>query len=211
MQFNIVEKLLGMTLFGSEWVLWLLLASSVLSVAVIFERFFYLRKLSIDVGGFTRELSDYLNARDVEGAVRLCEKSPSLESQVALVGLKNRTRGPEAMEGSMDGFLIGERQKLDKYLVVLGTLGNNAPFIGLFGTVLGIIKAFSDLSLNSAGGPSVVMAGISEALVATAVGLLVAIPAVIFYNFFNRIVKKHVSSSAAISKLVMTYKSQLGE
>ena len=116
MQFNIVEKLLGMTLFGSEWVLWLLLASSVLSVAVIFERFFYLKKLSIDVGGFTRELSDCLNARDLEGAVRLCEKSPSLESQVALVGLKNRTRGPEAMEGSMDGFLIGERQKLDKNL-----------------------------------------------------------------------------------------------
>jgi biopolymer transport protein ExbB len=210
-EFNIVEKLLGMTLLGSEWVLWLLLASSVLSVAVIFERYFYLNKLSIDVSSFTRQLSDFLNAKDFEGAVRLCEKSPALESQVALVGLKNRGRGPEAMEGSMDGFLIGERQKLDKYLVVLGTLGNNAPFIGLFGTVLGIIKAFSDLSLNTSGGPSVVMAGISEALVATAVGLLVAIPAVIFYNFFNRIVKKHVNSSMAISKLVMTYKSQLGE
>ena len=79
----------------------------------------------------------------------------------------------------MEGFLIGEKQKLDRGLIVLGTLGNNAPFIGLFGTVIGIIKAFNDLANSPEGGPSVVMNGISEALVATAVGLLVAIPAVI--------------------------------
>lgn len=210
MEFNLVNKLLGMTLFGSEWVLWLLLFSSVISVAVIFERLLFLRKISLDVGVFTRELADCLNARDFDAAIRLCEKSPAMVSQVALIGLKNRARGTEAMQGSMEGFLLGEKQKLDKNLVILGTLGNNAPFIGLFGTVLGIIKAFNDLSLNTAGGPSVVMAGISEALVATAVGLLVAIPAVIFYNYFNRVVKKQVSSSQAVSKLVMTYQSQLG-
>lgn len=210
MEFNIVNKLLGMTLIGSEWVLWLLLLSSVISVAVILERFLFLRKVSIDVASFTRSLADSLNSQDFEGAIRLCEKSPAMVSQVALIGLKNRQRGSEAMEGSMEGFVLGERQKLDKNLVILGTLGNNAPFIGLFGTVLGIIKAFNDLSMNTAGGPSVVMAGISEALVATAVGLIVAIPAVIFYNYFNRVVKKQVSSSQAVSKLVMTYKTQLG-
>ena len=79
----------------------------------------------------------------------------------------------------MESLIIQEKHKMDKGLVILGTLGNNAPFIGLFGTVIGIIKAFHDLAQNPEGGPSVVMAGVSEALVATAVGILVAIPAVI--------------------------------
>ena len=86
---------------------------------------------------------------------------------------------------------------------ILGTLGNNAPFIGLFGTVIGIIQAFHDLSSNPEGGPSVVMAGISEALVATAVGLLVAIPAVIAYNGYQRMVKRRLSNAEAMKRLVV--------
>ena len=78
---------------------------------------------------------------------------------------------------------------MERYLVVLGTMGNTAPFVGLFGTVVGIIKAFRDLALAGAGGPAVVAKGIAEALVATAGGLAVAIPAVIVYNFFQRRVK----------------------
>ena len=109
------------------------------------------------------------------------------------------------MRESMEGYLIGERQFLDRGLVVLGTLGNNAPFIGLFGTVLGIIMAFNDLAANPDGGPSVVMAGISEALVATAVGLLVAIPAVIAFNGFNRMIKRRMANAEAIKKLVLSH------
>src|SRR3989339_396660 len=85
--------------------------------------------------------------------------------------------------------LLEERLKLERYLGVLGTLGNVAPFIGLFGTVVGIIKAFQDLALAGGGGPAVVARGIAEALVATAAGLVVAIPAVIIYNYFTRKVK----------------------
>ena len=112
------------------------------------------------------------------------------------------------MRESMEAFLIGERQVLDRGLVVLGTLGNNAPFIGLFGTVIGIIMAFKSLAVNTAGGPSVVMAGISEALVATAVGLMVAIPAVIGYNTFNRIVKRHYANAEAVMKLVLSHHAE---
>ena len=207
MEFNIVEKLLGMTLLGTEWVLWLLLFSSVVSVAVMIERFMFFQKLKIDFRGFSRELTDHLNEGDAQAAIRLCESSPSMESQVALVGLRNQDKGPQAMEGSMDSFLVGEKQTLDKGLVILGTLGNNAPFVGLFGTVLGIIQAFNDLAANPQGGPSVVMGGISEALVATAVGLLVAIPAVIAYNLFGRAVKRHLANAQAISKTLMTYEN----
>lgn len=109
------------------------------------------------------------------------------------------------MEGSMNGYMAGYKYKLDRGLVVLGTLGNNAPFIGLFGTVIGIIKAFHDLSAHPEGGPAVVMAGISEALVATAVGLMVAIPAVIAFNTFTRLVKTKMARAQALAQTVLTY------
>ena len=200
---NIVEKLLGMTLLGSEWVLWLLIFLSIASIAIMLERAVFYYKIKIDMAHFTQKLNEYLMQGDFSKLKLLCESSPSLESQMVLRGIEYKDKGAVAMEQSMDGFVAGQRQKLDKGLVVLGTLGNNAPFIGLFGTVIGIIKAFHDLASRPQGGPSVVMSGISEALVATAVGLVVAIPAVIAYNAFQRIVKSHMTNSQAVKSLVL--------
>jgi biopolymer transport protein ExbB len=205
MEFNIVDKLLSMTLLGSEWVLWLLIILSVVSVGIMIERIFYYRQLQIDFAAFSRELDTCLGKGDLESARKLCQGSPALESQVALRGIEGQERGAIKLEELMTSFLIRERQNLDRGIIWLGTLGNNAPFIGLFGTVLGIIIAFHDLAKNPAGGPSVVMAGISEALVATAVGLLVAIPAVIAFNYFQRIVKRHVANAESVMQLVLAY------
>ncbi len=205
MQFDIVHKLLGITLFGSAWVLWLLIGLSVLSVSIMIERFLYFRKSELDFPDFSGKLAKALLADDPTEVVKLCAQSPALESQVVLRGLDHKSRGLRAMEESMLAYVISERQNLDRGIVVLGTLGNNAPFIGLFGTVLGIIIAFQDLARNPAGGPSVVMAGISEALIATAVGLMVAIPAVIAFNYYQRIVKRHVSNAEAVIKVVMAH------
>ena len=94
---------------------------------------------------------------------------------------------------------------MEKNLLVLGTLGSNAPFIGLFGTVLGIIKAFNDLALAGTSGPTVVMRGVSEALVATAVGLLIAIPCVATYNYFQNIVKLSLANADRLSGLLLAY------
>lgn len=205
MEFSIVQKLLGITLLGSAWILWLLIGLSILSVSIMIERFFYFRKSDINFPEFSEKLSKVLMSGDATEIVKLCAQSPALESQVVLRGLEHQARGPRAMEESMLAYVISERQNLDRGIVILGTLGNNAPFIGLFGTVLGIIIAFQDLARNPAGGPSVVMAGISEALIATAVGLMVAIPAVIAYNFFQRVVKRHISNSEAVVKVVMAH------
>ena len=205
MQFDIVHKLLGITLFGSAWVLWLLIGLSILSVSIMIERFLYFRKSEVDFPEFSGKLSKALLANDPTEIVKLCAQSPALESQVVLRGLEHKSRGLRAMEESMLAYVISERQNLDRGILVLGTLGNNAPFIGLFGTVLGIIIAFQDLARNPAGGPSVVMAGISEALIATAVGLMVAIPAVIAFNYYQRIVKRHVSNAEAVIKVVMAH------
>ena len=202
--FNIVEKLLGLTLLGTEWVLWLLIILSVVSVAIMLERFVFFARMGLDFSKFSESLSKHLVAGEWDNARSLCENSQSIEAQTALRGIDNQGRGPKAARAAMEGFLIGQRQILDRGLVVLGTLGNNAPFIGLFGTVIGIIMAFNDLATNPAGGPSVVMAGISEALVATAVGLLVAIPAVIAFNAFNRIVKRRMQNAEAVLRMFMS-------
>lgn len=204
--FDIVQKLLGITVLGTEWVLWLLIVLSVVSVAIIIERAIFFYKVNLDMVAFTDQLTKHLEANDWQGVTTLCEKSPALPCQTVLRGVEAKARGNHAMEETMTGYMIGQRQKLDHGLMVLGTLGNNAPFIGLFGTVLGIIIAFRDLALNPQGGAAVVMRGISEALIATAVGLIVAIPAVIAYNFFQRLVKRQISGAEAISRLVLSHR-----
>ena len=205
--FDIVHKLMGISALGTQWVLWLLIALSICSFAVILERGMFFFKMKMNMFEFTEKLTKNLEANDWDAVKALCETSPALVCQTILRGVAARGRGVQAMEESMNGFMIGHRQKMDQGLVVLGTLGNNAPFIGLFGTVLGIIIAFRDLAMNPQGGATVVMRGISEALIATAVGLMVAIPAVIFYNFFQRLVKRHVSTAEALSRLVLSHKA----
>lgn len=204
--FDIVHKLLGLTMLGTEWVLWLLLALSVVSLAVVIERALFFYKMKLNITNFVDDVTKALEANDWVKLKSVCEASPALAAQTLIRGIDARPRGASAMEESMTGYMIGHRQKLDQGLVILGTLGNNAPFIGLFGTVLGIIIAFHELALNPQGGASVVMRGISEALVATAVGLIVAIPAVIAYNFFQRLVKRHLSNAEAVSKLLLSHK-----
>lgn len=202
---SIVDKLLAVTLLGSEWVLWLLLALSVVSLGVIVERAIFYMRIRLNFSSFSEKVTEKLINEDLEGIKGICQNSPSIESQTILRGLEYKERGVSAMEQSMTSFLFGERQKLDHGLVVLGTLGSNAPFIGLFGTVLGIIQAFHNLAANPAGGPSVVMSGISEALIATAVGLVVAIPAVIAFNAYQRVVKRKVANAEAMKNLMIAH------
>ena len=203
--FDIVKELLGITLICTEWVLWLLIVASVISVMIILERLIFFTRTKLDFQRFAEGITKCLLDNDLNAAKRICEQHPSLETQVVLRGLENASKGERAMRESMEGYLIGHRQVLDRGLVVLGTLGNNAPFIGLFGTVVGIIIAFHDLANNPAGGPQVVMAGISEALVATAIGLVVAIPAVIAFNGFNRVIKRRYANAEAVMKLVLAH------
>ena len=208
MGFNIVDKLLGITLLGTEWVLWLLIILSIVSVTIMLERLVFFMRIRLDFQKFAASLTKKLIANDDAGIKALCEQSPAIEAQIILRGLEHKDKGLKAMREGMEGFLIGERQVLDRGLVVLGTLGNNAPFIGLFGTVVGIIVAFKDLSSNPAGGPSVVMAGISGSLVATAIGLVVAIPAVIAFNAFNRVVKRRMQNAEAVMKLFLSHATE---
>lgn len=200
---GLTERLLGLTLAGTEWVLWLLLGLSVISVAVMIERAIQLSDRRFDLDSIGRELLACLAQGDVPGARRVLANGRAFEARVALFGIDHVERGPAAVSAAMASARSRVRVDLERNLGILATLGNNAPFIGLFGTVLGIIRAFSDLARNQGGGAAVVMSGISEALVATAVGLVVAIPAVIAFNVFQGRVRRILARVDATAQLVL--------
>lgn len=201
---SLTERLLSFTLLGAEWVLWLLIVLSIVSVAVMVERALSLGAKGPDIESLGTSFSQRLAQGKLDEARSTLGTARAPEVRVALAGLDQFSRGRTAVAEAMASAKSRERLALEKNLGILGTLGNNAPFIGLFGTVLGIIKAFADLSKNSAGGAQVVMAGISEALVATAVGLLVAIPAVVAFNFFQGKVRRRLAQIDAIAHLVLS-------
>jgi biopolymer transport protein ExbB len=134
-----------------------------------------------------------------------------LEARVALAGLKNFPKGAAAVEEVMASRWLHEKQRLEKYLIILGTLGNNAPFIGLFGTVLGVIKAFNDLGTTGQSGVAVVMAGISVALIATAFGILVAIPAVVANNYFVTRIRELQTDTDILCRIILAYLKETKE
>ncbi len=179
-----------LALMGDVWVLWVLVAASIASLGVMIERWQSFRRNKIEFGKFLDDLLKRLNVDDLTGARQIARSYSSVESRVALAGLNHHSKGLVAMEKAMTSKLTLERAQLEKNLIILGTLGNNAPFIGLFGTVLGIIKAFNDLAISGNSGVSVVMSGISSALIATAFGIFVAIPAVAANNYFYSKVRR---------------------
>lgn len=128
-----------------------------------------------------------------------------VETAVVQAGLGRASDGPAAAEAAMDSARAIQRVALERNLTFLGTVGNNAPFIGLLGTVIGIIKAFHALSRDTQGGAAAVMYEISEALVATAIGLFVAIPAVMAFNYFRTRVKLVNGNVDALSQVVLSF------
>jgi biopolymer transport protein ExbB/TolQ len=196
---GLVQALLGLPIFHSEWVLWLLIALSVLSIGVIIERAFFYQRKGIPFALLRRELKRALESGDFETAAKALGRHDSLETNVVLAGLRAYEKGPESVEDLMAGALAEERARYETRLQMLATLASNAPYIGLFGTVLGIVRSFKDMSTNMADASSGVMAGIAESLLATAAGLLVAIPAVMAYNYFKGVVKKSVTRSETLS------------
>ena len=204
---NIDQTLNAFSTLGAQWVLWLLVGLSVGGVAVVIERVIFLTMSQDDVSLLQHELRTWLSAGEIERARKRLEESPCFEARIAAAGLN--ADGPGSAEERMAGESQLARLKMERSLTYLGTLGSNAPFVGLLGTVIGIIGAFHQLS----GGVGQVSAGlmseIGEALVATAVGLLVALPAVAFYNVFLRIIKDRLGRADALGHEVLAYfKSQ---
>lgn len=177
---------------GATWVMWLLIALSVVSLAVVFDRARAFWAQREDIDELVRELHRLLAHGDIQQAQRHLLDSPSAAAAIALAGLAQWERGAVAVRETMAAATGIKRTQLQRRLLFLGTVGNNAPFVGLLGTVIGVVGAFDELGktqLAASGtaqlSPERVMAPIAEALVVTAVGLMVAIPAVALFNHFQ--------------------------
>lgn len=182
-----MENINYLAIFKDSFTLAILLFCSLLSFTFAFERWFYFRKArQKKIDDFLSHVSGLLKKGEVDKALEYTAKIDSPVGRLFHYALQHREMSRHNLEELLATKRQEERLSMERNLGVLGTMGNIAPFIGLFGTVVGIIKAFRDLALSGAGGPAVVAKGIAEALVATAGGLAVAIPAVIIYNYFMR-------------------------
>jgi biopolymer transport protein ExbB/TolQ len=207
----IVKYLLKVAMLGSTWVMYLLLALSVASIAVMVERWWFFRKRGNGGEEVCDALIELLAQGDRTEAEGLLRRHESLEAEVLLASLRWAQGGPDALSAGIDGEMTKRRRELESGMTLLGTLGNNAPFVGLLGTVIGVIVAFADL----AGGSNKVqmdkvMGGIAEALIATGVGLFVAIPAVVAYNFYQKKITDIEDNVASISKRLSALLAAVG-
>lgn len=187
---------------GSSWILYLLILLSLAAVAIMLDRIWFLWQQRAPRAALSAALAG-LRSRGAKAALSELNGLRSMEAAVARACLTHASDGIAAVEERKAGAIEEERVRYERRLAFLGTLGNNAPFVGLFGTVLGIIRAFHDLAGSSMQGTQAVMAGIAEALVATGVGLIVALPAVAAYNIFTRRVERAVSASEVLAHEIL--------
>jgi biopolymer transport protein ExbB/TolQ len=187
---------------GSSWILYLLLALSLIALTIMLDRTWFFFRERAPTPVLAEALRELRHDRP-EAALAKLAGARSMQAAVARACLSHAREGIAAVEERKAGAIEAERARHENRLAFLGTLGNNAPFIGLFGTVLGIIRAFHDLAGSSLQGTQAVMSGIAEALVATGVGLLVALPAVAAYNIFTRRVERTISASEVLTHEIL--------
>jgi biopolymer transport protein ExbB len=200
---------------GASWVLWLLFGLSFVSVAVALERALAFRRTRGDVNSLVPQLRKLLRADDHDKAAQLLADSHSSPGRVVSAGLVEADLGSAAAEEAMAAAIGLERKRLERRLLFLGTVGNNAPFVGLLGTVIGVVGAFEALGKPSAMtgalaaatalAPERVMSTIAEALVATAVGLIVAIPAVAVFNYFQGRVNAAIADAETLGHVLLSH------
>lgn len=204
----VVEKLLKIALLGAAWVMYLMIALSVVSIGAMVERWLFYFKRNQDADDLEEQLLKLLEKGDREGAQAFLDKAKprSFEAEAIAPALKYLDAGPEAFVDCVDAEFVKIRQECERGMNLLATLGNNAPFIGLFGTVIGVIIAFQKLGQSQgANSMSSVMGGIAEALVSTGVGLFLALPAVIAYNLLAKKVDLIDGNIQSITKHITAF------
>jgi biopolymer transport protein ExbB/biopolymer transport protein TolQ len=200
----VMQKLVLIAPLVARTVLYVLMGLSVLSIGVIIERWWFFRRRRDNLAALSDDVRRALARGDVTEVKKILVGSPSIEAEIVGEAVGWYGDGVDAVEQILAKATRMRRKRFEAGLLFLGTLGNNAPFIGLFGTVLGIVTAFRELGGNQMGAAmGNVMSGIAEALLATAVGILVALPAVIYYNVFQKKGADIEEQAAALGNVVI--------
>lgn len=191
--------------WGHEGTLGLLIVMSIFSLGFIIERWLMLKAAKKTTKKTSERVREILQSSDYSQIETLARDWDTIEGRALSYGLRHiKEKGPNGLEEVFSSYALTEKPKLEKHLTFLATVGSNAPFIGLLGTVFGIMDAFRSLA-TSQGDAAMVMIGISKALVATAIGLMVAIPAVVAYNVFQKQVKSVMQSLESVKDLCVSY------
>jgi biopolymer transport protein TolQ len=204
----LMQKLVYVSQVGASAVLYVLIVLSVVSIGVIIERWWYFRKRRFDLAATSALLAKQLRNHDIAGARAQLRQSRAVEAEILGEALEVYDDGPDSLQEILQKAIRQRRKTFEGGLLFLGTLGNNAPFVGLFGTVLGVVSAFRELgsaqaAMASGGGMGNVMGGIAEALIATGIGIMVALPAVIAYNIFQKKGADVEEQAQALGNVVM--------
>jgi biopolymer transport protein ExbB len=202
---DIQHRLTAFALLGATWVMWLLIGLSVLGVAIMLERAYFFTATRDNIDVLRRDLLEFLRRGDLAGARKRMQSSRSFEASVAMAGLDSAADGAAAATERIQGEEKIARLRMERNLAFLGTVGNNAPFVGLLGTVLGIIRAFHSLDQSQGKVTAGLMTDVGEALVATAIGIMVALPAVASFNYFQRVIKSRLSRGSALGSDVVSH------
>jgi biopolymer transport protein ExbB len=203
------QKLIALSLVGAEWVLWLLVALSALALAVVVDRLVLFARTRERITELEPVLSSALTRGDLCSAREVVEQD-SFVRNVLRAGLEQIARGsrdPGTVEQAMLGATARERARYEARLTPLGTIGNAAPFLGLFGTVLGIVQAFYQMGqfgATAAAGNKVIMTAIGEALVTTGLGIMVAIPAVAAFNWARSSIASRLKHAEALMRALLS-------
>lgn len=199
------DKYFAIAQVAHQVTLYLLVGLSVLSIAFILERFFTLGRIRRESQKINERLREIIQSNNLVEIEDLAREKNAVEGRAVSFALRHaRDKGLNGLEEIFTSYAAIERPVLERYLSFLATVGSNAPFIGLLGTVFGVMDAFRGLA-DSTGDTKAVMVGISSALLATAVGLIVAIPAVISYNFFQKQVKGTMLNLESVKDLCLAY------
>jgi biopolymer transport protein ExbB len=170
--------------------MWALVVCSVVAVAIVIERVYFYSTQRSDSKALLTQIGTRIAANDMAGAMRICSESKGMLPRILEFGLLRGEKDRDDISDALSISLMENLNLLDRNLAVIGTIAVIAPFVGLFGTVLGIIRAFQDIALKGNSTPAVVAAGVSEALITTAAGLFVAVISVVFFNYFKAQIKQ---------------------
>ncbi len=166
-----------------------LLICSIAAIAIVIERLVFFAQQHGDTKALLAKLGSYIAKDDLSGAMRVCDQEKGMLPKILKFGLARGTKNRADITDALSIALMEHLNALERNLGIIGTIAVIAPFVGLFGTVLGIIHAFNDIAAKGNSSPAVVAAGTSEALVTTAAGLFVAVISVVFFNYFKTRIK----------------------
>lgn len=175
-----------LNLFRESPIMSVLLICSIIAFTFAIERWWFFRRNRINVPKFMERVKEFLRRNELDRLFGYCERKRGPVPRMIHTALTNLSLPKEEMERLLDTTKEKEEVKFEKNLSILGTLSNIAPLLGLFGTVLGIIRAFRDIAVTGSGGSAVVAMGVAEALLTTAAGIIIAVVSTIFYNYFMR-------------------------